>query len=178
MIGILRFVGVANAAVWFGAAVFYTVAAAPALTSTGTRAILGDTNFPFFGGAISELLRVRYFHFHLICACVAMLHLGLEWLYQGRAPKRLWTALLLVLFWLSLLGSLWLGPKLQELQRTRHLVNVPPPQREQAIRSFRIWEGAFQICNVILLAGAAGYLWRSAHPPDELRFVGTPKFRS
>lgn len=177
MIGYLRFLGVANAAIWFGTAVFYCLCAAPALSSHQAQAILGGGNFPYFGGALNELLRTRYLLCHLLCAVIALVHLAAEWLYLGKTTKRFWVGLTVLLFWLSLIGAFWLGPKLQELHRGRYFTNASTAQRELANRSFRLWQGAFQLVNVILVAGVAGYFWRITHPPDELRFVGTPKFR-
>jgi hypothetical protein len=163
--GILRFVGVANAGVWLGSSVFYTVAVAPAMGSADMETVLGPKNFPFFSGAIAQLLLTRYFHLHLACASVALLHLLLEWLYLGRAVRRVWVYLLVALFWISLVGSFWLGPTLRELHRGQHLLNATPVQ------------GVFQSLNVFLIAGVAVYFWRAVHPPDELRFVGSPKIR-
>lgn len=178
MIGFLRVVGVANAAVWFGTVVFYSFAAAPALSADDVRDVLGDRNFPYFGGAISQVLLARYFQVNVACAVIALLHLLAERLYLGRSAKRAWTVVTLALFGISLLGAAWLEPKLRDLHRARHLVNAAPAQREMAARSYRVWHGVFYGLNVFLLGGVAGCLWRATHPPDELRFVGSPKFRS
>ena len=177
MIELLRVVGVANAAVWFGTAVFYTFCAAPALSSEEVQAVLGAKNFPYYGGVISQLLLARYFQLNLACAVIALLHLLAERLYLGRASKKTWTVVIVTLFWISLLGSVWLGPKLRELHQTRYQVSTPPAQREMAARSFRLWHGVFQGLNFFILVGVAGSLWRATHPPDELRFVGSGKFR-
>lgn len=173
----LRFVGLTNAAVWLGGAIFYTLVVAPALVSQDMVNLLKQPNFPFFSGAIVQLVLASYFHLHLGCAFVALLHVLAEWLYLGRAARTLWTYLLLGLFAASLLGSFWLSPKLRDLQRTKHLVKAAPGQREAAARSFRIWQGFFQGLNVLMIGGVAVYFWRAAHPPDELRFVGSAKIR-
>ena len=178
MIGLLRFVGLLNAAVWLGAAVSYTLTAAPALVSAEVQSVLGPKSFPYFSGAIANIVLVRYFHLHFVCATLALIHVLVEWLYLGRAPRRIWTGLLVTLFWLSLLGSFWLGPKLRELHRAQYRSNVSPGEREAAAKSFHVWEGVFQAVNVLMLAGVAVYFWRAAHPSDELRFVGSPKLRS
>jgi len=170
-------VGIANAAVWLGASVFYTVAAGPAVVSSDMQALLGPKYFPYFSGAAAQILLARYFHFHLACAIIALLHMLAERIYLGRVAHRLRVSLLVALFGLSLLGSVWLGPKLTALQRGQHMLNAPPAAREAAARSYRIWHGVFQAVNVLIIGGVAICLWRVAHPPDELRFVGTPQFR-
>jgi hypothetical protein len=177
VIGLLRVVGVANAAVWFGTAVFHTFWIAPALASDEMQAVLGANNFPYYGGVISQLLLARYFQVNLVCAIIALLHLLAERLYLGRSWKKSWTIVIVTLFWFSLLGAVWLGPKLRDLHQTRHQVNTPPAQRAAADRSFRLWHGAFQGFNFFILVGVAGSLWRVTHPPDELRFVSSGKFR-
>ena len=177
MTGILRFIGLANAAVWLGGAIFYTLGVAPALVSQDMVNVLKPENFPFYSGAIGQVVLGRYFHLHLTCAVVALLHLLVEWLYFGRAARGLWTYLLIALFAASLIGSFWLSPKLRELQRTQHLLKAAPGQREAAANSFRIWQGFFQGLNVLMIGGVAVYFWRAAHPPDDLRFVGSAKIR-
>jgi hypothetical protein len=174
---ILRFAGLANAAVWLGSAVFYTLGVAPALVSQDMVRVLRPENFPFFSGAIVQVVLTRYFHLHLACAVAALLHLLIEWLYLGRAERSFWTWLLVALFGVSLTGSLWLSPKLRDLHRTQHLLKAAPGQRESAAESFRVWRGLFQGLNVMMIAGVAVYFWRAAHPPDELRFVGSAKIR-
>ena len=177
MIGFLRFVGIANAAVWLGAAIFYTVASRPAVVSADMLALLGPKYFSYFSGAVAQIVLARYFHFHLACASVALLHLLAERIYLGRTAHRLWLGLLAVLFGFSLLGSVWLGPKLAGSHRAQHVLNAPPAAREAAAKSFRLWHGVFQAVNVLMIGGVAVCLWRVTNPPSDLRFVGTPKFR-
>jgi len=177
MIAFLRFVGIANAAVWLGAAVFFTVCAGPAVVSSDMQALLGPKYFPYFSGAVGQIVLARYFHFHLACATIALLHLLAERIYLGRAAHRLWLGLLAALFGFSLLGSVWLGPKLARLHRGQHVLNAAPAQREAAAKSYRLWHGVFQAVNVLMIGGVAVCLWRVANPPDELCFVGSTKFR-
>ena len=177
MTGILRFVGVANAGVWLGGSIFYTVAVAPTLGSAPMVGLWGAKNFPYFSGAISQLMLASYFHLQLACATVALLHLLVEWLYLGRALRRFWTYLLVILFWLAVIGSFLLAPKLRDLQRARFVLDAKPVQREAAAKSFHVWQGVYQSLNVLLIAGVGLYFWRAVHPPDELRFVGSPKIR-
>lgn len=177
MIGFLRFIGVANAAIWFGAIVFYTVAAAPALESSDVQELLGRNNFLIYGRAIGGILLTRYSYFSLICATVALLHIFAEWLYQGRSLNRAATWLILVLLLVGLIGSCWLGPQLQEMQRAQYHTTNTLAQREAARRSYRILFGIFEFLNLSLIVGTAIHLRSAANPPDDLRFVGTPKFR-
>ena len=166
------------AAVWLGAAVFYTLTAAPALVSADIQSVLGPKSYPYFSGAIANIVLVRYFHLHFVCAILALIHVVAEWLYLGRAPRKIWTGLLVTLFWFGLLGSFWLGPKLGELHRAQYRTSATPAEHAAASKSFSAWQGMFQAVNLLMLAGVAVYFWRAAHPSDELRFVGSPKLRS
>jgi len=177
VIGFLRFVGIANAAVWLGAAVFFTICAGPAVLSADMQGLLGPKYFPYFSGAVAQILLARYFHFHLACATIALLHLLAERIYLGRRAHRLWLGLLAALLGFSLLGSVWLGPKLARLHRAQHVLSAAPAEREAAAKSYRLWHGVFQAVNVLMIGGVAVCLWRVANPPDELRFVGSTQFR-
>lgn len=158
-----------NAAIWLGAALFYTVSVAPAVISSDMLALLGK-NFPFYSGSVSQIILMRYFYWHTVCGFVALLHLLVEWLYLGRTVHRVWSGLLAGLLALGLMGSFWLGPKLNKLHR-EHYFNVRPADREAAGKSFRLWHGVFQAVNVLMIGGVAVYFWRATNPPDALRFV-------
>lgn len=172
----LRFVGVANAAVWFGAAIFYTLAAAPALGSADVKTLLGQS-FPYYSGALSQVLLTRYLHLQLACSIVALIHLIAESLYLGHSLQRAWTYLLGVMFGIAFLGTVLIGPNLREFHRGQYLQNATAAQRQTAAKAFQFWHTVFQSLNVFIIVGTGAYLWRAANPPDELRFVGSAKMR-
>jgi len=166
-----------NAAVWLGAALFYTVGVAPAMISSDMLALLGK-NFPFYSGSVSQIVVRHYFHWHIGCATVGLLHLLVEGLYLGRVVHRFWPGLLTALLAVGLFGGFWLAPTLAQLHRSQHLLNLPPAEREAAAKSFRLWDGIFRGLNVLMIGGVAVYFWRATNPPDALRFVSPGKFRS
>jgi hypothetical protein len=88
-------VGILNAGVWFGGAVFFTFGAGLAPFSQEMKTLLGPNNYPYFSGAIAQILIARYFHFQLICGVIAVLHLLAEGLYLGKHPRKLQVALLI-----------------------------------------------------------------------------------
>ena len=176
MIGFLRFVGILNAAVWFGSAIFFTFGAGSAPFSPEMKSLLGANNFPYFSGAIAQIFIARYFYFHLACAAVAAVHLLAEWLYLGKSPRRFQTSLLAGLFAAVLIGGFWLQPKLKGLHALKYGVKTRPEVREAAARSFRAWHGVSQIINLLAVGGLAVYLWRVANPSDPTRFVSAAKF--
>jgi hypothetical protein len=175
VIGLLRFVGLLNAAVWLGAAVGYTFAFSPATSSPAMQALLGPKNFPFFSVAVDQILSSRYFALYLVCGGIAGLHLLAEWLYFGRQPQKPWLWLVLALLAIGALESALLQPKLQHLHR---LPLTRPELREPASRSFHTWQTASLALQLFGVAGLTIYFWRQANPPDPARFVSASKFRS
>ena len=177
VIGLLRFLGLLNAAVWVGAAFFFVFVVDPATTnSEAMKTLLGPASFPYFSQAISQVNSARFFGLFLVCALLAMLHTGAEWLYFGKYPRRLWLILIFGLFLGGLAQVYGIQPRLKRLLLEQHGRNTRPETREAAGRSFRAWHAVSTGVNIILLAGLGVYLWRVANPPDEMRFVGAGSF--
>lgn len=177
MVGLLRFVGIINAAVWLGGAVFFTFAAGQVPFSDGMKSLLGEANFPYFSGAIAQLMIGKYFALHVICGSVALGHLLTEKVYLGRPIRAgtLWLILLLLGF--GLIGGWWLQPRMQTLHLQKHAQNLSPEERDAARSSFRLWHVLAQVTNVGVLIGLTVVVWRSNHPPDPTRFVSPMQFR-
>lgn len=176
MIGFLRFVGILNAAVWFGAAIFFTFGVGLAPFSQAMKDLLGPNNYPYFSGAIAQILIGRYFYFQLACAGVAVLHLFAEWLYLGKYPQKLQVGLLIALSSAALVGGYWVQPRLKTLHAAKYGVNTRPEIREAAVRSFKAWHGVSLVINLLAVGGLGVYLWRVANPSDTTRFVSAVKF--
>jgi hypothetical protein len=167
-----------NAAVWFGAAVFFTFWTGRAPFSPEMAALLGAKNYPYFSGAIAQILIARYFQLQIICSIIAMAHLLAEWLYLGKPPRRFGLGLLLGLCLAVLVGSWWLQPRLKTLHAVKYAAKQRPEIRAAASRSFRAWHGVSMSLNLLLVAGLTVYFWRVANPSDATRFVSAVKFRS
>jgi len=163
-----------NAAVWFGAAVFFSFGIAPAFFTPEMKKLLGE----IYAGLVAQSVIERYFVLHYCCGGLALLHQLAEWVYLGKALQRLTFGLLLGILALSLAGGLWLQPKLKELYRIKHAreAQVTAEQKSEAAISFRKWHGASQIMNLIMLAGLAAFAWRVSTPQNGPRFT-TGKFR-
>ena len=126
MIGLLRFVGILNAAVWFGSAIFFTFGTGLVPFSQEMKSLLGQANYPYFSGAIAQLLIARYFRFQVACAMIAVVHLLAEWLYLGKHPQKLQMGLLIGLASTVLIGGYWLQPKMKALARHQIWAQHPP----------------------------------------------------
>jgi len=104
-----------NAAVWFGATVFFVFSVQPAADSEQMRRLIGAGNFPYYSEAIGNLFALRYFHLYSACSVVALLYLIAEWLYFGKYPPRRWLLLVLGLILLGLTRGYWLQTALNKL---------------------------------------------------------------
>jgi uncharacterized protein DUF4149 len=178
VIVLLRLVGVMNAAVWFGAAVFLTFVAAPVFFTPTLKSYLGEV----WPGVIASMVLEHYFVLQYICSIIALVHLFAEWLYLGKPLHRLTTSVLAALFLIAFSGGLWLQPRLKALHEVMHGygrgMEAVAAQRDQAAKRFRALHGVSQTLNLLGLCGLAIYMWRVTTPPNGPRFVPATKFRS
>ncbi len=170
MSGILRFIGIVNAAIWFGAGVFFAAGILPGVFSqemhTLFREAAGATTY---SGAVALLLFKRFFLLQYICGAVAVLHLLAEKLYLGRTPSRWGTALVVIIFALGLLGGLALQPRMENLRHTMYAGRTQE-QRDQARHSFGLWHGISEFTNLLILGGLLAHLVRVTRPADPGRY--------
>jgi hypothetical protein len=176
VIGILRFVGVLNAAVWFGTGIFFTFGTGLAPFSKEMRSLLGPSSYPYLSGAIAQILIARYFYFQVACAIIAVVHLLAERLYFGKYPRKLQVGLLIGLCTAALVGAYWLQPTMNGIHARKYAPNARPEIRAAADHSFRAWHGVSQLLNLFLVGGVAVYLWQTTNPSDHGRFVSAVKF--
>lgn len=165
-----------NAAVWFGAAVFFSFVGGPAVFSGDMKALLGAA-FPVYSGAIAQVIIARYFILQHVCGAIALLHLLGEWLYTGRPFNRIILWVLVGAFSLGLLGGVVMQPYMKRLHLVKYAVQTTPAQKEQAATSFRLWHGVSQGLNLIVLLGLVYYVWQIANPVAPPRFMPGAKFR-
>ena len=177
-----------NAAVWFGAAIFFTFAAAPVFFTPETQKLVGIAQ----AGIVAQKVLERYFALQYWCGSIALMHQLAEWVYLGKALQKVTFGILLGAFLLVLMGGLWLQPKLQKLHQIQYAYlktpegYIPLPkndqpseaQRSRAKKTFGAWHGVAMAINVLVLGGLAFYVWRVANPTDGPRFVPANKFRS
>jgi hypothetical protein len=179
VIGFLRCIGVLNAGVWFGGAVVFSFFAVPALFSEETRTVLElNHNSAYFPGALAQILIARYFKLQIACAIIAILHLSAENLYFGRAPQKVWFGLLTAIFAISLIGGVWLQPRLKKLHAIKYSTIETIEQRRAAAETFKTWHGISQLMNLFILAGVGVHLCRVAARGEDARFLDAGKLRS
>lgn len=175
---VLKFIGIANAAVWLGAVVFFTFFIGPGFFSPDMKALLGADSYPYYSGAVAQLAVGRMFWLHYTCGAVAVAHAAAEWLYSGRRIERLTATLLATLLALALSGGFALQPHMKQLHRAKYgLAPATAEQRTQAASSFKAWHAVSQAGNLVMLFALVAYLWQVSYPSNAPRFFSAPRMR-
>jgi len=164
-------VGILNAAVWCGSAVFLAVAL-PAIFSPELKDYVPAERIGF----VAEAVVARYFLLQYWCGAIALAHLLGEWLYCGRPARRFNLTLVLAMLSVALAGGLWAQPKMNKLHVVKYFGKVPE-QRAQAGKSFGHWHAASESANLLVMGGLILYLWRVSVAPESPRFGGFSKIR-
>ena len=188
---VLRFIGVLNAAVWLGAAVFFSFAVGPAFFSNDVEQVFKPVfkdSHRFWPGVMAQFVIARYFYLQQICGVIALVHLVAEWFYLGRALRRLNVVLLAGLLLFGFVGGFVVQPKLHGLHLVMYGLNeqyqpaaLSVAERTAAWNAWKTWHGVSQVMNYLALAGLVVYFWRVTHPSDDLRILSAtaaPQFRS
>jgi len=170
MTAILRFVGIMNAAIWLGGAVYFSFVAGR-MPFSSEMADLLKGSFPYYSGAIAQIGVSRYFGFHLFCGIIALIHLVAEWLYQDRRNRKSLLWLVGIILGLTLLGGYWLQPKMEKLHRIKYARNYSQPARDAAAKSFKRWHALSMTMNLFMLGGLVVYTMQMTRPPEIARFV-------
>jgi Domain of unknown function (DUF4149) len=171
VISLLRFVGILNAAVWCGSAIFLTVGL-PAVFSPELKRLLTAPGVGFAAQAIIA----RFFLLQYCCGAIALAHLLGEWMYCGRPVRRFNLTLVLALLALALAGGLWAQPKMRTLHEIKYF-GKSPQQQAQAAKEFAAWHATSESFNLLVITGLIIYLWRVSAPSESQRLSGFSKIR-
>lgn len=166
-----------NAAIWLGASVFAILGTSSAVSSEAMQQLLTSTYYPYFSGAIGQIFLERYWVLHLVCACIALLHLASESLYFGRVMRKKTLGLLLGLLVLGIAQKAAMQPALKRFHLAAHATNRTQLQRETALSSYRTWNGVSHVLNFVLILALGSYLWKLAKPPESPRFGPFSNYR-
>ncbi len=197
MIVLLRFIGVMNAAVWFGATVLFAIGVTPATYSADMQHLLnaigvaGEQSFLSYSDIFHKVYWERFISLQIWCGGVALVHQVAEWLYLGRRLQRITFYLLLALLSLALFNGLVVQPNLKRLHEVEFAYELSPQGRPKVLktpssdserlkagRSFRIWYLVGTRLNWLSLLGLGALAWRVANPVESAHFLPTSKFRS
>lgn len=172
MLGLLRFIGLVNAAVWLGAGVFFTLGVGQAVFADEMKRIFEK----YYVGIIAQHLIGTYFTFHIVCGCIALAHYLSETFLTRRAFRKWTVAAIAVPLLLGCLGAFVLQPKMRALYQTMYRA-PQAEQRDSATKQFRVLHGISQVLNLISITFVGICFWRISNPPETPRFVSSHKFR-
>jgi hypothetical protein len=176
--GLLRLIGLLNAAIWLGGVIFFSLVGSPSVNSASMLNLLQPKNFAYFAPAIQHIALGAYFQFFIVCALIALLHLIVEWIYLGRPiSRKVLLALVGGLLIYGMAGSNLLQPHLKKLHTTRYSVSAQPIEREAAARSYGRWRTTIVVLNLFSASALLFHFWRITRPSDTPRFVSSVKFR-
>ena len=163
--------GILNAAVWCGSAIFLTIGL-PAVFSPEMKKLLSAPGV----GYAAEAVVARFFLLQYWCGGIALAHLLAEWVYCGRPARRLNLALVLGMLMVALVGGLWAQPKMKAWHTVKYFGSTTELQT-QAGQSFARWHAASETANLVMIGGLILYLWRVSLAPESPRFGGLSKIR-
>lgn len=171
MLVFLRIIGIFNAAVWLGSAVFFTFGIAPGIFSADMERVFGK----FYLGIIAQHLISRYFVVSLICGSVALVHFFAEMIYAGRSFRRFTFGLIVGLLALALIAGNVFAPKIKALHQLKY--RGTPQEQPVAEQQLRRLHAVSATGNLLSLIALVIYTWRVTNPSEHTRFVSAQKFR-
>ena len=163
--------GLLNAAVWCGSAIFLVIGL-PALFSPELKRLLTAAGVGF----AAQSIVARYFIVQYWCAGIALAHLLAEWLYCGRPLWRLNLGLLVVILSLSLAGGMVAQPKMRALHVTKYFGRTSE-QQMQAAKAFAAWHAASEAANLLAIGCLVCYLWQVSREQEPPRLLSFSKIR-
>ena len=177
---VLRAIGIFNAAIWLGSAVFFTFGVAPGIFSPAMKAIFAPSGAPledYYLGVIAQQLIERFFTVNLVCCLIALAHFFGEMIYAGKPFRRLTFSLLIGILAVGLLTTYVFAPKMKAVHDTKY--RGAPHQRPAAKQQFSRLHAISSSGNLLCLIALAVYTWQVSNPSDPMRFVGatSSKFR-
>jgi hypothetical protein len=168
---VLRIIGTFNAAIWLGAALFFTFGIAPGIFSVEMKRVFGD----YYTGIIAQNLIGRYFVVNLVCALIALVHFFAEIIYAGKPFRRIPFTLIVLMLVLGLLAGNLFAPKIKAVHNLKY--RGPIEQREAAAKQLARLHAVSMTGNLIGLIALVIYTWQVTNPSDHMRFVSAQKFR-
>ncbi len=169
MTGTLRFIGIVNAAIWFGGGIFFAAGILPGIFSADMRGLLPAASYSYYSGGIALVLFHRFFMLQYFCGAVALMHLLAEKLYAGRPFSRWGTILVVALLLCGVAGGLWLQPHMEALRHDMYF-SATPAEKENARHAFGLWHGFSEAINLVIIGGLLAHLLRVCRPGGIYRY--------
>jgi hypothetical protein len=170
---LLRIIGIANAALWFGATLLFLICIRSGFQSPEMVELIPE---PFAAAAMHVLLK-HYIDLIFICAWVALLQLcAIQW-YQGRPVFSLRMGFLIFLIIISALLKWNIYPMMQNHHLKAHQTGASNEDRRQGSKAYRTWKTGFYFLHLIILGGSFSHLIHVSNGGNGHRELRAQQFR-
>ena len=167
---VIQLIGILNAAIWLGGAVFFTFIAGPAFFSPDLEPILPKPE----NGIAARYLIGKFAAFQIACASIAVINLivGCNWkAYSNPKPQALILAAIILL---TGAGMFFLTPKMDALHQLKYAdyfgLQATDEKKDAASRAFGQMHGLLQVGNLLVLVGLLlnfVLCWKTASEPRQ-----------
>ncbi|MCF7669869.1 MAG: DUF4149 domain-containing protein [Verrucomicrobia bacterium] len=175
MIALLRIIGLINASVWLGAAVFFTFSVSPALRSKPIIALFStggtsDTAQAYLGA----LYHIVLGHFHvwqITCAIIALACLLALRVLSGKPARLIMFYLLIGLLGAGLVGRFWIQPELKRIHTIRFSTKNDQTMKLEYRKTYLNRYRLSTILNILSIVGISAFFLKSiGESPEKSRF--------
>lgn len=173
VLSVLRIIGIANSALWFGATLLFLICIRSVFQSEAMTDLIP---VPFSEAAMHILLK-NYLSVIFLCSCLAICQLWVIRWYQGRPIFYLRIYLLVILVVLSAILKWGLFPSMQEQHIKAYQKTATAEERQKGARSYRTWKTGFYFIHLIILGGSLSHLLHVTQGDNRYRELGVQQFR-
>jgi hypothetical protein len=170
---VLRIIGIANAALWFGATLLFLICIRSGFQSSEMIELFPG---PFSAAAMHILLK-HYLNVIFACSLIAALQMwAIHW-YQGRPIFQLRISILAALILLSALLKWGIFPTMQTQHISAHQTGASAEDQRKSAKAYRTWKTGFYFIHLIILGGSLSHLLYISQGESRYRELGVQQFR-
>ncbi|MDG1892153.1 MAG: hypothetical protein P8L18_12655 [Verrucomicrobiota bacterium] len=173
MLPVLRIIGIVNAALWFGSALFYIGCVRAEFQSDAMLKLLP----PPFAEAAMHLILSGYLSLLLICSVIAVLQLWAEQWYTGRPVFRIRISMLLFMVFLAALLKFGIFPAMKNQHLRAYQPSAIAADAKEGMRTYRRLKIGFHCLHLFHIFGALSHVWYVSQSKSGYKLLGMHQFR-
>jgi hypothetical protein len=169
----LRIIGIANAALWFGASLFFLVCIRGVFQSEELMRLVPHP----FSEASMHVLLGSYLTLLTICSLVAMgQHWAEQW-YAGRPVFQLKMGVLLTLVVVNMVIKWVIFPSMTQQHLRAYRPSATQQDLQEGARAYRMWKTGFHFVHLFVVIGSFSHLMSVTQRHSSYRELGMYQFR-
>jgi len=169
----LRIIGIANAALWFGASLFFLICIRSVFQSEQLTQLVPHP----FSEASMHVLLAKYLVLLMLCAFVAIVqHCAEQW-YAGRPIFRLRLGILLTLVVITFILKWVIFPSMTQQHIRAYRPTASQQDLQEGARAYRLWKTGFHFVHLFVVLGSFSQLWQVTRNQSSYRELGMHQFR-